>query len=105
MGSLRAAWRRFRDAEPGTRFQQQYESNQKSRQSQWARPAWILLAVGLVLIGILALPAPGPGTLVIAGGGALLARESLVVARVLDGLEVRIRRLLGRSRDRISGKR
>ena len=105
MGSLRAAWRRFRDAEPGTRFEQQHESNQKSRKSRWARSAWILLGIVVVLIGVVALPAPGPGTLVLAGGAALLARESLLVARVLDGIEVRIRRLLGRSPGRTGGKR
>ena len=105
MGSLRAAWGRFRDAGPGTRFQQQYKDNQHSRKSRWTRPAWILLGVVVVLTGILALPAPGPGTLVIAGGAALLARESLLVARVLDGFEVRIRRLLGRSPDQRGGKR
>lgn len=106
MGSLRSAWRGFRDAEPGTRFEQQHESNQKSRKSRrWARPVWILLGVVVVLIGFVALPAPGPGMLVIAGGAALLARESLLVARLLDGLEVRIRRLLGRGPGRIRGKR
>ena len=104
MGTLRAAWRRFRDAEPGTRFRKQYEANQKSRQSRWTRPAWIVLGGVVVLIGFVALPAPGPGTLVIAGGAALLARESLMVARALDALEVRIRRLLGRSPDRTGEK-
>ena len=100
MGSFRAAWRQFRDAEPGTRFQEQHEANQESRKSRWTRPAWIVLGVVMVLIGFVALPAPGPGTLVIAGGAALLARESLMVARALDALEVRILRLLGKAPDR-----
>ena len=104
-GSLRVAWRRFRDAEPGQRFQRQYQANQKSRRFRWTRPVWVALGIVVVLIGILALPAPGPGTVVIAVGAALLARESQVVARVLDGLEVRIRRLLGRPPNRASRKR
>ena len=56
-----------------------------------------MLSVGLglliVAIGIVGLPAPGPGFLIIALGGALLARESRAVARAMDWLEVRLRRV------------
>lgn len=51
-----------------------------------------MLGVAIIAVGVIALPAPGPGTLVLAIGGALMARESLAVARALDWLEVKLRR-------------
>jgi GMP synthase PP-ATPase subunit len=55
---------------------------------------WIGVGVVIVAVGIVALPAPGPGFLVIALGAALLARESLVVARAADWVELRLREAL-----------
>jgi uncharacterized protein (TIGR02611 family) len=100
MESFRKAWRRFRTAEPGSRFQQQFEANQKARTSKWVRPAVVALGILVILLGLVALPAPGPGTLVIAGGAALIAREFLWMARLLDSAEVKIRGWLGRLRER-----
>jgi hypothetical protein len=51
-----------------------------------------------MLSGFILLFVPGPGLLLIAVGAALLARESLAVARALDWLEVRGRRLARRVR-------
>jgi len=45
---------------------------------------WILIPVGLVLM-----PAPGPGTLVLVGGIALLARHYTWARRILDPLQRR----------------
>lgn len=45
---------------------------------------WILVPVGIVMM-----PAPGPGTLVLLGGIALLARSYTWAERVLDWLEHR----------------
>ena len=98
MTALQETWRRFKKAEPGTRFEKQYQANQRERHAKWVRPAVILLGIAVVLIGLVALPAPGPGTLVIAAGGALLARESLWIARKLDDVEVKGRKLLGKAR-------
>jgi uncharacterized protein (TIGR02611 family) len=81
----------FKRGKPGHRFQSVYESQQKSRRPAWIRP--VSLAAGAVVIaaGIVALPAPGPGFLVIGLGGTLMARESLVAARILDWIELRLR--------------
>ena len=98
MSSLKETWRRFKVAEPGTRFEKQYQANQRARHAKWVRPVVILLGIAVTLIGLVALPAPGPGTLVIAAGGALLARESLWIARRLDDVEVKGRKLLGKAR-------
>jgi uncharacterized protein (TIGR02611 family) len=91
---LKKEWRRFKSAEPGTRFTRQYEASQSARKHKWTRPLMIALGVVIVLVGIVALPAPGPGILVIAAGAALLARESRWIAEKLDAAEVKARRLV-----------
>ena len=53
-----------------------------------------MMIVGIVIcmLGVLALPLPGPGTIVLAGGLMILAAESMAVARVLDRADrVRVR--------------
>lgn len=44
------------------------------------------MIVGIIIsvLGVVALPLPGPGTIVIAGGLMILAAESIAIARVLD---------------------
>jgi hypothetical protein len=49
-----------------------------------------------VLAGLVLLPLPGPGLLVITAGVLLMAEESHAAARALDWLEVKARRLAGR---------
>jgi uncharacterized protein (TIGR02611 family) len=65
------------------------------------RPLMILLGLVIIAGGVVLLPAPGPGWLVIGAGAALLAREFLFLARFLDRLEVRLRRIAGRLRRRL----
>jgi uncharacterized protein (TIGR02611 family) len=60
------------------------------------RPLSIVAGLLVIALGIVALPAPGPGWLIIGGGAAFLAREFLFLARFLDKLEVKLRRLAGR---------
>ena len=91
---LKEAWGRFRNAKPGTRFRRQYEENQQERKHRWFRPAMIALGVVVILVGLVALPAPGPGILIVAAGAALLARESRWIAEKLDGVEVKVRGLV-----------
>lgn len=92
--SMKSAWRRLKEAEPGHRFQQEHEHHRGGERKRSARIISIGLGLLIIAIGIVALPAPGPGTLVIALGGALLARESHAVARAMDWAEVRLRRVL-----------
>ena len=51
----------------------------------------MFVGILIVAVGIVALPAPGPGTLVIAFGAAFIARESMVVARFMDWTELKLR--------------
>ena len=53
----------------------------------------VLLAGGVVLLFI-----PGPGLLLIAFGGALIARQSLWLAKRLDRLELFLRRSARKAR-------
>ncbi len=89
--SIKREWRQLKSGKPGKRFQSQYAAQQKSHRPGWMRPLWIAGGTSLMAVGVVALPAPGPGILVIALGGALIARESLVAARILDWTELRLR--------------
>ena len=89
---LKAQWRELVKAPPGKRFRLRYERRAGERKTPFARFGWSALALLLVVGGIAALPLPGPGTVVIAVGLALLAQESLTVAKLCDRLEVAIRK-------------
>ncbi len=91
---LKRSWNRLKNAPPGKRFCQQYEANQREARPAWAKPVWILLGVAITAGGVVALPAPGPGFLIIGLGLAFLARESKHAARAADWLEVKGRAIL-----------
>ena len=56
----------------------------------------VVLGVLILLAGIVLLPLPGPGMLVVAAGALLMAEGSRAVAGLLDAIEVRVRSLIGR---------
>ncbi len=60
----------------------------------WQRVLRFVGGIAIVAIGLVELAVPGPGLLVIAVGGALLARESSTVAGFLDWTEPRLRQLV-----------
>ena len=95
---LKRRWRRLRAGQPGARFQRQYRENRETRKSGLQRWGSVAAGVGLILVGVVALFVPGPGILFIAAGSAVLARESLAVARTLDWVEVRGRQVIKRLR-------
>jgi hypothetical protein len=91
--SLKRKWHEFAERKPGTRFSEMYEEHQRSGQSGTKRVLFVIAGVVIVAVGIVALPAPGPGTLVIALGAGLIARESRKLAHALDRLELALRGL------------
>ena len=93
LARLRKGWRELKQGKPGRRFQERYE---RSPGSHGARK-WIVIGGGalLVVAGIVFLPLPGPGLLIIAAGALLVAEESRSAARALDWLERKARRLRG----------
>jgi len=90
--NLKKTWRELKRGEPGHRFQSRYER----RASSGGARKWALIAAGavLMLLGIIFLPLPGPGLLIIAAGALLVAEESLSAARALDWLEQQARRVI-----------
>jgi len=88
----------LRKAKPGERFEQFYRQGHRRNGSAPRRP--LVLGIGLVsaLIGVILLFTPGPGLLFLFAGGAILAEESLTVARALDWTELRVRAVARRWR-------
>jgi len=89
------SWQELKRGEPGRRFQSRYERGQGGASGRARK--WSIIAGGLALVlaGIVFLPLPGPGLLIIAAGALLMAEESLGAARALDWLERKARRVIG----------
>jgi hypothetical protein len=88
---IRAFWRRLRALQPGERFE---TFHREQRDKPLALKAtYLAVAIGCFAAGVVLLFVPGPGLLLLALSGALLAAHSLRVARALDGLEVWVRGL------------
>lgn len=86
------SWKEFERSPPGERFERMYR---RRRMTGSAAVRVGLIAAGVLLIvgGIVLLAIPGPGLLVIAFGGALIAQQFLFVARAFDQLELLLRKL------------
>jgi uncharacterized protein (TIGR02611 family) len=92
---LRENWRHFKGSKPGHRFQDRYHRNPQGSHG-WLRFRLIfnvVVGVALVLVGFFMVVAPGPGWLTVFLGLALLASELLLLARFLDWVELRSRKL------------
>jgi hypothetical protein len=92
---LEQAWRELKAGKPGRRFRERHE---RARGGGGALRRWGLIVGGALtaLAGIVLLPLPGPGLLVIIAGVLLMAQESRAAASALDWLEMKARRLAGR---------
>lgn len=96
---FKRSWDAFKQSRPGSRFTDYYERRQQSDKGR----AWTVLYVtgglAVIAIGVFALVAPGPGLLFIALGFGIIARESSKLAKAMDGLELRLRRVASWGRD------
>lgn len=104
---LRRTWQEFRNAPPGSRFRQRYTRRTEERaqgESQWSRPLLLAAAVVNILIAIPLMVLPGPAILFYLIAGFLIAGESIWVARIMDRLELSVRRILRRWRRPKSGR-
>lgn len=91
---LRTHWKAFKASRPGHRFQDVHErpaSNGGGRSSRLRHVGMIVLGILLTAAGVVFLPAPGPGSIVLLAGIGIIASESLMVARFLDRTEVVVR--------------
>lgn len=96
-GRLKRQWQEFRRSRPGHRFQD-YHRRRHSQGSHALHILGLLLGVVMMLAGVVLMPAPGPGMLVVVLGAVLVARGSRTAALAFDGLELRLHGLLRRLR-------
>ena len=77
---------------PGRRFQARYRRKHAQQGSARKRCGFVGAGIVLTLVGVFFLAVPGPGIPILAVGLALIAQESVTVARWLDRTELRLRR-------------
>ncbi len=70
----------------------------KRRLHRTRKVATAVVGAVVVIIGIILIPLPGPGSLVILGGLAILATEFPSAQRLVDRMKQRARELLARAR-------
>jgi len=83
-------WRELSQGTPGRRFRE-HHARRKTVHGTLARRVIIAGAVMVIGLGVLLVFTPGPGTVLLLAGAAMLATESARAARVLDLLELRLR--------------
>ena len=88
---LRQEWKRFLDADPGTRFAHLHARKEAAGRGLVRRIAWWGMGAVLLAAGFVMLFTPGPGLLTLALGVACIAQESLPFARKCDRAELRLR--------------
>jgi uncharacterized protein (TIGR02611 family) len=87
-------WQCFKQSKPGHRFQDHHRRCQRAYRSRSYFRGLFGIAWGLLVVvgGIVAVPAPGPGWLIILLGLGVIAGESLLFARWIDRAELGLRR-------------
>lgn len=93
--TLMSRWQKFHHGTPGRRFRDRYQANRrKIRSYPWiGRLVRTALAVAALAIGVVLMFIPGPAILFFFIAGTLLAADSLAIARILDVLELRLRKI------------
>ena len=89
------SWDLLKGHTPGERFQNYYNYRRKNSGNLFSRIALLGLGALTFFIGLFFLLTPAPGIITVCIGAALLAQESLWMARLLDGLELTLRRRSG----------
>jgi uncharacterized protein (TIGR02611 family) len=88
-------WRCFKQSQPGHRFQDHHHRYQRGcigKRRSYFRGLFSIVGGFLVVVGgLVAVPGPGPGWLIILLGLGMVAGESLFFARLLDWVEVKLR--------------
>jgi Putative transmembrane protein (PGPGW) len=93
---LKQSWQDLQQGEPGRRFQDRWRGK---RQGGAGRKVLVIGLGALVFAaGVFFLPAPGPGTVFLVLGAALMAEQSRWIARALDRAELLLRAALRRLR-------
>jgi hypothetical protein len=90
---LKARWKAFKQLPPGQRFETHYRDQRKTKngRSPLRRALFLLGAVLAFGIGVVLVFIPGPAVVFFALSGALLATQSLAIARAADRAELWLR--------------
>ena len=84
----------FKEGKPGSRFQDRYHRRQEKEQGHAARRILLIILGAIIAVGsLVTAPLPGPGWATVFLGLMILAGEFLPAARLLDWLELRLRKL------------
>ncbi len=81
---LKASASEFAHGKAGRRFEDRYHHARKSGHGMGRRALVVSLGLFIFLLGIILVPAPGPGFLIMLVGATLVAQESIAVAMRLD---------------------
>lgn len=95
---LKGNFRCIKEGEPGCRFLgcYKYKQQMRGRFGKVSKTLDIVLGIAVIVVGLVMMPAPGPGWPIIAVGLALLAGEFESVARWLDRGELSARMFVRR---------
>ena len=94
----RLEWEAFRRSAPGRRFRERFERMKAVPRPTHERVARCLCGLVVMAVGIVLIPLPGPGWLIVGFGVTLLAQESRRIANFCDRVELRFRGLASRWR-------
>ncbi|HET7670706.1 MAG TPA: PGPGW domain-containing protein [Burkholderiales bacterium] len=89
---FRQGWQDLKRGRPGRRFQDRYARRRQAARGMAGKCAFVCLGLLVLLAGIVLLPLPGPGMIIVAAGALLMAEGSRTMAKALDSLELRVRR-------------
>ena len=90
-------WRCFKESKPGHRFKDRFHRTQQSRSARFGLTASLVIVAGILILllgGVVSItvPVPGVGWLLLFLGLGMVAGESKHTARLLDWVEVKLRR-------------
>jgi hypothetical protein len=99
---FREHWRELRRGRPGHRFQARYERarREESQCGPGQRIVFFILAFIFIAVGAVLVVIPGPAIPFFFIAGGLLATESRYIARLMDWIEVRARKIVAWARQR-----
>jgi hypothetical protein len=95
-GPIQRTWSELKAGKPGSRFREYYKRSRSGHHGALRKAVVIVAGSALTVAGMVLLVLPGPGVVVIALGGALIAKESYLAATTLDLVERGSRRVIRR---------
>lgn len=89
--TLKETWHKIQQDPPGKRFRRQYRRRQNARDGVIKRLLFLGLGSIFSTLGLIMIFTPGSGILLIFIGLGFIAQESLLLAIMLDKMEVSLR--------------